>query len=123
MDLEISLVKTYDNSINVTDICENLLGVKTVNILWTDCEKKQFVCAYRGRILIVDNGRVYETKLPNDMEGYHIDKLIFASSHIYLLCLKYESGQYYKKAVRISDDVMKDKTSNHLLFKSTMTKL
>ena len=110
MDLEISLVKTYDNSINVTDICDNILGVKTVNILWTDCEKKQFVCVYRGRILIVDNGRVYETKLPNDMEGYHIDKLIFASNHIYLLCLKYESGQYYKKALRISDDVMTDKT-------------
>lgn len=123
MDLEISLVKTYDNNVGITDICEDILGVKTVNILWTDYEKKQFVCAYRGRILIVSNGVVYETKLPNDMEGYHVDKLIFTSGRIYLLCLKYESGQYYKKAVKISDDVMKDKTSNHLLIRSTMKKL
>lgn len=118
MDLEISLVKTYDNTKNVIDICEDYLGVKSVNILWTDSEKKQFVCAYRGRILVCDKGKVYETYLPNDMNGYHVDKLVFISGRINLLCLKYESGQYYKKAVRISDDVMKDKTSNHLLFKS-----
>lgn len=117
MDLEISLVKTYDKSVDVVSICEDLLGVKTVNILWTDYEKKQFICAYRGRILIIDNGKVYETKLPADMEGYHVDKMVFTAYRVYLLCLKYESGQYYKKAVRISDKVMKDKTLNHLLIK------
>ena len=113
MDLKIKVINriigngTLDFS-DIIDISEDIPTTVKLNVIWKNSSDRQAVVALREQIWIVDKNAssIYKMEpLPEDMEGYFVDKLVPMSDGCHLICLKYDGGEYYKKAVKLDPKI------------------
>lgn len=113
MDLKIKVINriigngTLDFS-DIIDISEDIPTTVKLNVIWKNSSDRQAVVALREQIWIVDKitSSIYKMEpLPEDMEGYFVDKLVPMGDGCHLICLKYDGGEYYKKAVKLDTKI------------------
>ena len=93
---------------DIIGISENIPTTVKLNVVWKNSSDRQAVVALREQIWVVDKitGSIYKMDpLPEDMEGYFIDKLVPMGDGCHLICLKYDGGEYYKKAVKLDSKI------------------